>query len=246
MHLPGYIKAIRQKGQRYFTIKEFMVDCGLSENAALIAIHRLKIQKEVISPAKGLYIIVPPEHQPNGSIPAEELVPILMKYLKIDYYVSLLSAAGFHGATHQKPGSFQVITNKRIKHPLKFGQIKLEIIYKKSLANLPLQNFTVATGFLKVATPELTVLDLLHYPTKAGGLNHIATVLAELIEAIDADKLIDLAKKIGEKAWLQRLGYILEKIDAMDENKVLLLTEKLQEYLKDKNIRICPTRIRVI
>ena len=240
MHLSKYIKGIRQKGQRCFTIKQFMLDCGLSENAALTAIHRSKIQKDIITPAKGLYIIVPPEDQPQGSIPAEELVPILMKYLEVDYYISLLSAAGFYGAAHQKPGSFQIITNKRIKHPLTFGQIKLEIIYKKSLANLPLQNFTVATGYLKVATPELTTLDLLHYPTKVGGLNHIATVLTELIEAIDANKLIDLAKKIGEKAWLQRLGYILEKIDAMDENKVLLLTEKLHEYLKDKILEFVP------
>jgi predicted transcriptional regulator of viral defense system len=234
MHLTEYIRAIRQKGRRYFTIKQFMVDCDLSENAALTAIHRLKIQKDIITPAKGLYIIVPPEDQPQGSIPAEELVPILMKHLEADYYASLLSAAGFHGATHQKPGGFQVITNKRIKHPLIFGQVKLEIIYKKSLADLPLQNFTVATGYLKVATPELTALDLLHYPTKVGGLNHIATVLAELIEVIDTDKLLDLAKKIGEKAWLQRLGYILEKIDTMDEKKIRLLTEKLQEYLKDR------------
>ena len=234
MHLSEYIKAIRQKGQRYFTVKQLKLDCGLSKNAALAAIHRLKIQGDIITPAKGLYVIVPPEHQLQGSIPAEELVPILMKYLEIDYYVSLLSAAGFYGASHQKAGRFQIVTNKRIKHPLTFGQIKLEMIYKKYLTRLPLQNFTVATGYLKVATPELIAFDLLSYPTRVGGLNHIATVLTELIEAMDASRLINLAKQISEKAWLQRLGFILEKIDSMDDNKILLLTEKLREYLDDK------------
>lgn len=45
-----------------------------------------------MSPASGLYVIVPPEHQAYGCIPAEELIPILMEHLQADYYVALLSA----------------------------------------------------------------------------------------------------------------------------------------------------------
>jgi len=234
MNLSAYVKEIRQKGQRSFTLVQLIKDQNLSNNAAINAIARLRKQGDLITPAKGLYIIVPPEHQPYGSIPAEELVPILMQYLQADYYVSLLSGAGYHGATHQKPGRFQVITNKRVKHPLEFGRVKLELVYKKSLASLPIQNLTVATGYLKVATPELVALDLLTYPRRSGGLNHIATVLTELVEAIDADKLIKLAEIIGEKAQLQRLGYILEQLDTMEEEKKLLLIDKLIKYLDGK------------
>jgi AbiEi antitoxin C-terminal domain len=71
-----------------------------------------------------------------------------MKYLEAEYYVSLLSGAEFHGAAHQKPARFQIVTNKRIKHPLEFGQVKIEIVYKKDLTNLPIQDFTVSTGYL--------------------------------------------------------------------------------------------------
>lgn len=234
MNLSGYIKEVRQKGQRFFTLEQLMVDLNLSKNAALNAISRMKEHGDLITPAKGLYVIVPPEDQPQGSIPAEELVPILMKYWGADYYVSLLSGAAFHGAAHQKPPCFQVVTNKRIKHPLEFGQVKLEIVYKKNQKNLPLQDFTVRTGYLKVASPELVAYDLLNYPEKSGGLNHIATVLTELIEAMDSEKLIELAEQIGEKAWLQRLGYIMEKIETMDEGKGLQLSERLCKYLNDK------------
>ncbi len=234
MGVSGYIKKIRQKGQRSFTLKQAMLDLSLSANAVSAAIHRLRSHGDLISPAKGLYVIVPPEHQPQGSIPAEDLLPILMEYLKADYYVSLLSGAQYFGASHQKPGRFQVISNKRIKHPLEFGQIKIELLYKKSLNKLPTKDITVSTGYLKVGTPELIALDLLKYPVKSGGLNHIATVLSELIEAIDENKLISLANIVGEKACLQRLGYILEQIDFMDEEKAKCIIDKLEKYLVDK------------
>ena len=118
MSFLSYIKSIRQKGQRCFTLKQVMLDLGLSQNTALAAIHRLKSHGDLISPAKGMYVIVPLEHQLQGSIPAQDLVPILMNYLKADYYVSLLSGAQYHGASHQKPGRIQIISNMRTKHPL--------------------------------------------------------------------------------------------------------------------------------
>ncbi|MBI2792838.1 MAG: type IV toxin-antitoxin system AbiEi family antitoxin [Gammaproteobacteria bacterium] len=234
MNLPAYIKEIRQKGQRYFTVEQFMSDLNLSKNAALNAISRIKEHGDLISPARGLYVIVPPEHQPYGCIPAEDLVPILMKYLQTDYYVSLLSAALFHGASHQKPAKFQIITSKRINHPLEFGQVKLELVYKKLLADVPTQNFTVSTGYLKVATPEQVAIDLLNYPNRSGGLNHVATVLSELVESMDENKLISLADKTPEKYQLQRLGYILEKIETMDDDKTNRIIAKLEEYLTNK------------
>ena len=234
MNLTSYIKKIRQIGRRSFTIEQAVSDLNISRNYARVALHRLLSEGDIISPAKGLYVIVPPEHQPYGSIPAEELAPILMKYLQADYYVSLLTAASFYGAAHHKPAAFQIITNKRINHPLQFGQVKLELVYKKSLSDLPTQDFTMSTGYLKVATPELVAIDLLNYPNRSGGLNHVATVLSELVESMDENKLISLASKITEKFQLQRLGYILEKIETMDDDKKHRILAKLEEYLTDK------------
>jgi len=89
----------------------------------------------------------------------------------------LLSAATFYGAAHQKPARFQVISNKKIKHSLQFGQVAAELIYRKSLANLPLKDFTVETGYLKVGIPELTAIDLFKYPVRAAGISHIAYLI---------------------------------------------------------------------
>lgn len=133
----NYLKEIRSKGKRSFTLDQAMQDLTLKRDNILTSVYRAKKRSEIISPASGLYVIVPPEHQVYGCIPAEELVPILMDYMKADYYVALLSAAAYYGAAHQKSASFQIISNKRFIKPLNFGQIHIECIYKKSITGLP-------------------------------------------------------------------------------------------------------------
>lgn len=230
-----YIKQVRASGKQYFTVDEAIQSLALSRKAVLLAAARLKKHGDLISPAQGLYVIVPPEHQRMGCISAEELLPILMTHLKLPYYVGLLTAALYHGATHQKPSTFQIVTNKQINRKLEFGRVHIQCIYKKHLDNLPTQNRTVNSGYLPIASPELTVLDLFLYPDKSGGLNHIASVLSELVEAINPDKLILLAQRTPEKMWLQRLGYILERIAVDDEEKKDKLVALLHNHISHQN-----------
>jgi predicted transcriptional regulator of viral defense system len=230
-----YVKQVRASGRQYFTVDDAVQDLSLSRRAVLLAVARLKRHGDLISPAKGLYVIVPPEYQRMGCIPAEELIPILMAYLKLPYYVSLLSAALYHGATHQKPRYFQIVTNKQMHRKLEFGQMHIQCLYKKNMDNLPIQNRTVNSGYLQIASPELTTLDLFLYSDKSGGINHIATVLSELIEVIDPNKLIALAERTHEKVWGQRLGYILEHIEADDEKKKDKLLSLLHNHVSHRN-----------
>ena len=228
-----YIQQLRARGRRHFTSEELRAELQLSDSSARSGLYRLKRDKKVISPVNGLYVIVPPEYQSYGSIPAEELVPIIMQHLQADYYVALLSAGLFYGATHQKPARFQVITNKRIKHSLEFGDVVIELVYKESLQGLPTQDFVVSTGYLKVSTPELLAIDLFKYSKRAGGISHIATVLSELAPSIDENKLIVLAEELGEICQIQRLGFMLEQIDVLeDEDKKEQIIEKLAEYIE--------------
>ena len=234
MNLPSYIKQLRKSGKRAFTIEEVLEEFNVSRNYVRVALHRLVRSGDLVSPARGFYVMVPPEYQAYGCIPAEHLIPLLIKHLDVDYYVALLSAGLFYGATHQKPARFQVMLNKRIKGNLLFGDVEVEFVYKKLIKELPTKDFVVDTGYLKVASPELVALDLLAYPARSGGLNHIATVFSELIEVINPGKLIDLAEKLGDGYQLQRIGYIIEKIDVMDDDKKNELINALAVFLEGK------------
>ncbi len=226
----NYIRKVRASGHHAFTTEQAMSDLDISAGAVHAAAFRLKKKGELISPAKQLYVIVPPEYHMLGCLPAEELVPILMEHWRIPYYVCLLSAAAYHGASHQKPQIFQVMTEKQMK-PILCSQVKIEFIYKKSLQDLPTTLKTVGTGYLTVSSAELTAMDLLTYPTRCGGLNHTATVLSELLEAIDPKALLALMQQSKETAWIQRLGLILERIDSMDEIRQNTLIKVIKNYL---------------
>jgi predicted transcriptional regulator of viral defense system len=239
-NLNDYLKLIRMNGKYHFTSEDAIQALGISRNALACAIYKLKRKGDIVSPAKGLYIIVPPEHQTMGSLPPEDLAPILMQYWEIkSYYAGLLTAALFHGAAHQKPQVFQIITSKQIRS-LKLGKIKIEFIYKKDLAELPFEQRTVKTGYLMLSSPELTAMDLFLYPSHAGGLNNAATVLSELIEKIDAEKLIALEKNNHSLTWLQRLGYVLENIDSDSPEKQKILLKKLRTHITKKSLQFAP------
>lgn len=237
--LDKYIKIIRAEGKSYFTKEQALKDLKVKNDSLNARIYRLKQKGEIISPAENLYVIVPPEYRDFGCLPAEELVPLLMKYKKVNYYACLLTAAMYHGASHQKPQLFQVMTSKQLK-PLHFGKVRIEFIYKKSFLNLSTQNINVKTGYLKVSLPELTAMDLLLYTKQSGGLNHIAGVLSELVETINPEKLITLAKISGEKTWLQRLGYILDSISSVNNKKKKLIISKLKKLLSRQELVYMP------
>ena len=60
-------------------------------------------------------------------------------------------------------------------------------------------------------TPEATALDLIRYYRRAGSLSAVATLLGELSENLDAEKLVRAAEADGETAHAQRLGYLLDQ-----------------------------------
>ncbi|MEZ5284691.1 MAG: type IV toxin-antitoxin system AbiEi family antitoxin [Vicinamibacterales bacterium] len=66
------------------------------------------------------------------------------------------------------------------------------------------------------STPEATALDVAGYPHRVGGLNQVVTVLGELVEQLDADRLVAVADT-APPAWSQRLGYLLERVGAADK-----------------------------
>ena len=68
---------------------------------------------------------------------------------------------------------------------------------------------------MRVSTPEATALDLLRYVESVGGLNHVATVLAELAEEIEGERLVEAARA-EEMSVAQRLGFLLDLVGAME------------------------------
>lgn len=227
-HLPlrAYVTNLASSGRYDFSPAEARFALGTSPAATKLALSRLAKQGAIASPARGFYIIVPPEYRSLGSLPADQFIPALMKRLGLPYYVGLLSAAQYHGAAHHRPQQFQVML-PRNRRPIRCGSVQVTFFARKRIAEVPHQSFNTPRGTIEVSTPEATAIDLIGYQHSIGGLDQVATILSELAERIDPVKLADAAKT-APPPWAQRLGYLLEQIGADDA-----LLRPLQDYVKD-------------
>lgn len=208
----SYIESLASAGRYHFSIRHMQEALGISADAARWALTRLAKQKLVASPARGFYVIVPPEYRSLGCLPADQFIPALMERRSLPYYAGLLSAAQYYGAAHHRPQEFQVFL-ERNRRPIKCGAVRVAFIARKRLAEVPTRPFNTPRGTVTVSTPEATAIDLAGYPGHAGGLDQAATALSELAESIDPH-LLARAALTAPVPWAQRLGYLLELGDA--------------------------------
>lgn len=210
-----YIENLAAAGRYHFDSAEARTALGVSAPAVNAAMHRLAKQGLIASPARGFYVIVPPEYRSLCCLPAEQFIPGLMKREDRSYYAGLLTAAQYHGAAHQRPQAFQVFVD-RTRRSLACGKVKVTCMLRKRLHEVSVEELNTPRGTLFVSTPEATAIDLIGYPDQAGGLNHVATVLSELAERLRPEELPTVAAT-APIAWAQRLGYLLERTGAPEK-----------------------------
>ena len=151
-----------------------------------------------------------------------------MQYYGLNYYVGLLSAAALHGAAHQKPQSFQVVTTKPIR-PIILSRTQINFFVKSKMVDIGVVRKQTETGYMSVSSPELTAMDLVQYVEAAGYLNNVATVLIELSEFINLKNLMLVAAH-SPLVIVQRLGFLLEHFTNLN-------MKPLYQWLTKQNIR---------
>jgi predicted transcriptional regulator of viral defense system len=80
----------------------------------------------------------------------------------------------------------------------------------------------------------MTAFDLIRYRKRGASIDHVATVIAELAERLDAKRLLAIAKREETMPVVQRLGYLLDLTEHSE------LAEPLHELVEDQNPRFVP------
>ncbi len=236
MDIGSYVDDLVGTGRYHFTTGDAASALGSSLEAVRAAIRRLRAKGRLATPHRGFHVVVPPEYRGLGCLPAEQFVPQLMQYLGVPYYVGVLSAASLHGAAHQAPMVFQVVVADN-RPAIRCGRVKVQFIARGNAAVIPTVQRNTARGVLLVSTIEATAFDLVGYPGHAGGLSNVATILGELIETVDADRLVEEVER-APLPWAQRLGYLLERVEAED------LAARLFDVVDDRARDYVPLRAR--
>lgn len=169
---------------------------------------RLAKQGRLFSPARGFYVPVPPEFRGWRVVPAEWFIDALMKHLQRAHYVGFLNAAAMHGASHQSPTTFRVVTDRDLADR-DFERLRLRFTVSSLVSEFPVERRIVPTGFVTIATPETTLVDLAWRPDLGGGIGNVATVLRELND-VDTQLMARIAT-MRRRSTVRRLGWLIEQ-----------------------------------
>lgn len=233
--LPELVDAFQAEGRYTFSRAEALAALRVSGPMLKKAAMRLAGKSRLAAPTRGFYVIVPIEYRAAGAPPPSWFIDDLMRHLGKPYYVGVLSAAGLHGAAHHQPQEFQVVTAVA-RREMAAGRARIRFMGKRDINRTITSEVSTETGSMQVSTPESTAVDLVRYVASAGGLGNVATVLSELSERLDASRLVEAARADGNLAYAQRLGYLLDLVDAGEQAR------ELAALVSEENPRNAPLR----
>jgi predicted transcriptional regulator of viral defense system len=131
---------------------------------------------------------------------------------------------------------FQIVVAAN-RPEIRCGRVRVQFIARRNVADIPTERRNTMRGVLRLSSPEATAFDLVGYPQHSGGLSNVATILSELVEKLDARRLIAESGH-SPLPWAQRLGYLLERIGAEE------LTVPLLEQVISRTKEYVPLRAR--
>lgn len=217
-YLSRYLDHLRSKGRYTFTGDEVISEFSLSDEAYQKVIQRLSEKERISRLRQNFYLIIPPEYAARQTLPLNYFADDLMKFLERDYYVGLLTAAMYHGASHQQPQSQFIITEPPSLRPIKTRQQSIIFCLKKEWSQKDIEQQKTDAGYINISNPAMTALDLVYYSDRIGGFNRAATVLSELIMEMKSEQLYQTASRFPQTTTLQRLGYLLDIV--LDDGKL--------------------------
>ncbi|MDR2651296.1 MAG: type IV toxin-antitoxin system AbiEi family antitoxin [Prevotellaceae bacterium] len=226
-----------EHGRYTFTYEEISNKFSLSDAAISLQLLYYSNKKRIFQIRKGFYGILTPENSVNGVLPSDLFIDALMEHLNKPYYIALLSAAALHGSAHQKPMVDFVISQTPAPRSIVNKKMKLYFVSKNSWEQSGIVQIKTRAGYIKVSSPELTAFDLIVYSSKFG-INRVTTVLQELCEVMKPAALKRIAQT-QETVAIQRLGYILEKIEEKEK-----LSNVLYKILEKRKVFLAPLSVK--
>lgn len=168
---------------RHWATTEDLADLlGVPDDYVNEAIFPVVRERRLFNPVRGGYVPVPPEFRDRGVVPPTHFIDPMMEHLGRAYYVTMLSAAVLHGALSQRPKTFQVATVMPLKGR-ELERARLQFVRLKAAGRRPTLDWDTPTGDgMRVATPEVTVLDLAQQPERGDGLNTVSTIVTTMLD----------------------------------------------------------------
>lgn len=229
---------IVSEGKLYFTLDEVRDKFKINYESALkFSLNRLIKKGRIVSLYRGFYLIIPPEYSRQKILPPELFIDAFFKHLNRIYYIGLISAAFYHGASHQQPQEYFVLINKPAMRSTRVSGLKINYIVNSNIQKSITEDKKSKAGYIKISSPEQTAIDLVRFQNRIGGLNRASTIIYELADSMKVEKLQDVLPNCNSFAILQRLGFLLDTVVKRDD-----MADVVNQYLSKKKLYRMPLK----
>lgn len=189
-------------------------------------LHHLIEKNWILKVRRGTYIIAPLEAGEEGASAYTLHSFAIASILTKPYYIGYWSALNYHGLTDQVPSSVYIATTN-LRHSREILNIRFVFVKIRPRKMFGTDEIEIENRKITISSPEKTVIDCLDHPEYGGGIEELAKAIYFAKDELDAKKIVDYAKKIGNTAVIKRLGYIVERF-GWDEYLNLLSNVKLK------------------
>jgi len=230
LNLREYIKQLQAVEQYSFAVDDFLSVTGRPPTSAKFELARLTAKGELFNLRKGFYLIVPPRYSAVGKVPVQLYAEQLFKWLDKPYYIGLYSAARFHGAGHQQVQQDFIVSERPKMPDIQKAVLQLRFFTATTWSSANVEVRQSEAGVFRISDPALTSIDLIHHQSKLGGMGRVYTVLEELVAEMTSIQIENLLGWYPFMASLQRLGYLLEEMQA-DQSLLDPLRDRFQREM---------------
>lgn len=162
---------------------------------------------------RGRYVLIPADAVYERKSFVGDPVIIASQLLSGDYCVAYQSAANLHGLAEQLPFVTTVAIPYR-KRPIAIGSSRLDFVtIKKERFAWGIQEMNYSSTIVKVSDFHRTIIDCVDRSDLCGGFSEVVRIIYNAVEQpqFDGRVLAEYAKRFGNRAAIQRLGFVLER-----------------------------------
>ena len=193
------------------TIPDTMQILGLSSDYARQVLHRLARDRWLVSITPGKYELIPAE---RGEYAFADTNPLFIGSALVEpYYFTFATAAFYHGLTTQSASVVYLATDHGRPRRMLVREKEYRVVIQPAHKFFGYSEVNAYGSQVNMAEPEKTILDSLDRPVYVGDIPEIAGMLRRGKSSLDWHKLVDYGVRVKSKALLQRLGYLLDRLN---------------------------------
>ncbi len=193
------------------TIAQASEILGVSPNHARQILYRLARARWLSQITPGKYELIPAE---RGEYAFEDTNPLFIGSVLVEpYYFSYATAAFFYGLTTQAASTVFIATTQPRPRRMLVREKEYRLVFQPTHKFFGWKTVNAYGSQVNMADPEKTLLDSLDHPRYVGDIPEVATMLWLGKNSLDWDNLVDYALRFQARALLQRLGYLVERLN---------------------------------